>query len=377
VVTPVATGKAVSHPTREVYNGRGMFEIPAASTFMPGVKCEDCHAVMANSAANRPTHSFKPMLPGDAERWDALTGVTVGQDSCTVCHVESRGDLQDYIDTWQEEADDLSDTLVTEIAAAKARPEFTSSATGTAGNYLVAIGYTNNYFYTGEGSEGAHNPPYIQAGLKKGLQLVKSVGGSFALVSAPEAPVAPSTMNAVAGRIVNGDGSGAAAGTLTLLADGTPAGTTVSDANGNFAFTVAPAATTTYVVRWDRSSNASTQLLSDDETIEVAVPLIPTTITIATSSSNVLLNGQFTLSGAATPVGLVGLNMHVDVKKPGRAYYSYSSARTIYASGGSARWLYKYIPRLIRGTYVFKAVFDGNATYGASTSPTTVSVRVR
>ena len=125
-VVPVATGKAVSHPTREVYNGRGMFEIPAASTFMPGVKCENCHAVMANKSMNRPTHSFKIMLPGDAERWSKLSGVTVGQDSCSVCHNESRTALQAYIDTWQGDAAALSTQLTTEITAAKARSEFSN-----------------------------------------------------------------------------------------------------------------------------------------------------------------------------------------------------------------------------------------------------------
>ena len=199
------------------------------------------------------------------------------------------------------------------------------------------------------------------------------------MVSAPSGPVAPSTMSAVAGKIVNGDGSGAAGGTLTLLVGGSPVGTTMSDANGNFAFTVAPAATTTYVVRWDRSSNAATYLSSAAKTITVSGGGgggIATTIGIATSSTSVLLNRTFTLSGVVTPVGLVGTNMHCDVKKPGSARWSYSSARTIYSSGGVARWLYKYTPRLIRGTYAFKAVYDANATYNGSTSGI-VYVRVR
>lgn len=374
-VVPVATGKAVSHPTREVYNGRGMFEIPAMGTFMPGVKCEECHAVMANRSANRPAHAFKIMLPGDAERWSKLSGVVVGQDSCTVCHVESREDLQASIDTWKADAAAVSAQLTTAITAAKLRSEFTT----TGGTYLVAVGWTNQYFYTGEGSMGAHNPPYIQTGLKKGLQLAKSVGGSFATVSAPSAPVAPSTLNAVAGKIVNGDGSGAAGGALSLLVGGSPVGTTVSDASGNFAFSVAPAATTSYVVRWERSSNAATHLLSDAKTITVAVVKIPTTITVRTSRTSAFIGQVFVLSGLVTPSpDMIGRNMHADVKKPNRAYWTYSSARTIYSNAGVASWWYRYtlVSGMVRGTYQFKAVYDGDATYAPSQSPI-VSVLVR
>ena len=62
--------------------------------------------------------------------------------------------------------------------------------------------------------------------------------------------------------------------------------------------------------------------------------------------------------------------MHVDVKKPGKRYWSYSSNRTIYVGpSGTAEWWYRYYldPRKVRsglvrrGTYQFKAVFDGDA----------------
>ena len=247
----------------------------------------------------------------------------------------------------------------------------------------MSVAYTNEKMFVNDSSGGAHNPPYIQGALSKSIALAKSVGGSFGLVQAPAAAVAPGTLSAIAGRILDGDGSGAAGGALTLLVGGTPVGTTVADANGNFAFTVAPAATTTYVVRWDRSSNATTHLLSAAKTITVSgspTTGIPTTISISTSRSSAFIGQQFVLSGRLTPSpDLIGQNMHVDVKKPGKTYWSYSSARTIYAgTGGAASWWYRYtlVRGLARGTYLFKGVYDGNATYASSTSPS-VSVLVR
>jgi hypothetical protein len=380
-VVPASTGRGPSHPQREVFHGRGFFEVAQSPDFMPGAKCEFCHMPATrtdfpgdtlddrygNRDFKRFSHRMFIMKPGDAQSW----GLDVGQDSCTQCHAGStRADLQASLNSWQSQAAGLDATLLTEITAAKARAEATSTAA-----YLVSVAYTNEKMFVNDSSGGAHNPPHIQNALTRSIALAKSVGGSFAAVQGPGVTVAPGTLSAIAGRIVNGDGSGAANGNLTLLASGVPVGTTASDANGNFAFTVAPASTTIYVVRWDRSSNATT-FLNGTATVTVGSALVPTTITIARSTSSVLLNRQFRLSGVVTPFATVGVNMHVDVKKPGSPRYSYSSARTIYSSGGQALWLYPYTPRLIRGTYLFKAVFDANATFAGSTS-SIVSVLVR
>jgi cytochrome c553 len=384
-VVPVSTGRGPSHPTREIYHGKGMFEIPNGIDFMPGAKCEQCHMPATRSdyptktqlpryadrSWKRYSHRMFIMEPGNAENWS----LPAWGDSCSPCHPgETQAQLQTNIEKWQTDAAAIDATLLSEITLAKARSE-----AARAGAYLVSVAFTNDKSYQNEGSAGAHNPPYIQAGLSKGIQLAKSVGGSFAVVSAPSGPVAPSTLNAVAGKIVNGDGSGAAGGTLTLLVGGTPVGTSVSDANGNFAFSVAPAATTTYVVRWDRSSNATTHLLSDAKTITVATAKTPTTITIATSRTSAFIGQTFVLSGLVTPSpDMVGRNMHCDVKKPGKTYWTYSSARTIYSNAGVASWWYRYtlVSGMARGTYQFKGVYDGDATYAASQS-SIISVLVR
>ncbi len=100
----------------------------------------------------------------------------------------------------------------------------------------------------------------------------------------------------------------------------------------------------------------------------------PTSLTIATSATSVTRGKQFILLGLMNPTpGAVGAMVHVDVRKPGRSYYSYSSNRLVYAGpGGKAAWQYKYnsLTTQAKGTYVFHVVFDGNGTYLAVTSVT-------
>jgi hypothetical protein len=95
-------------------------------------------------------------------------------------------------------------------------------------------------------------------------------------------------------------------------------------------------------------------------------------LTIATSAASVTRGRQFTLSGLMTPTpGTVGLGVHVEVKKPGKSYYSYSSNRIVYAGvGGKASWQYKYntLKTQAKGTYMFRVVFDGNTSLRPFTS---------
>jgi hypothetical protein len=97
-----------------------------------------------------------------------------------------------------------------------------------------------------------------------------------------------------------------------------------------------------------------------------------TSLTIATTATSVTRGKQFILSGLMTPTpSTIGLGVHVDVKKPGKSYFSYSSNRIVYAAvGGKASWQYKYnsLKTQAKGTYVFHVVFDGNGTYSTVTS---------
>jgi hypothetical protein len=118
-----------------------------------------------------------------------------------------------------------------------------------------------------------------------------------------------------------------------------------------------------------------------EETNLVLVPLakLPTSITIKTAATTTTRGKTVTLSGAVTPLGMIGTNIVVYVKKPGSSRWTYSSNRTTYALGGAAAWQYKYYfkPAMAKGTYTYKAVVPDSSTFIGSTSPTTVSIRLR
>ena len=76
---------------------------------------------------------------------------------------------------------------------------------------------------------------------------------------------------------------------------------------------------------------------------------------------------------------MIGKNIVVYVKKPGRTFYSYSSNRTTYLLNGKAAWQYKYtfVRGMAKGVYTYKAVAPAWPGFLTSTSPTTVSISVR
>lgn len=104
-----------------------------------------------------------------------------------------------------------------------------------------------------------------------------------------------------------------------------------------------------------------------------------TSITIKTAATSTTVGKIVTLSGAVTPMGMIGQNIVAYVMKPGSARWTYSSNRTTYALNGAAAWQYKYFfkPGMAKGTYKFKAVVPAWPGYLTSTSPTTVSIKVR
>jgi hypothetical protein len=106
---------------------------------------------------------------------------------------------------------------------------------------------------------------------------------------------------------------------------------------------------------------------------------MPTSITIRTNVTTTRIGRTPVLSGAVTPREMIGKNVVVYVQKPGSARWSYSSNRTVYSLGTGAAWLYKYYfkPRMAKGLYRFKAALSAPRGYAASTTRTTVSIRVR
>ena len=105
----------------------------------------------------------------------------------------------------------------------------------------------------------------------------------------------------------------------------------------------------------------------------------PTSITIKTNATTARTGSVPILSGVVTPFSLVGKNIVVYVKRPGKTYFSYSSNRTVYNRYGVASWQYKYYfkPGMAKGYYVFKASVPAYPGYLVSTSPTTVTIRLR
>ena len=177
----------------------------------------------------------------------------IGEDSCSKCHAtESRDDLQVYINTWQGDATTLADNAKAAILAvtdAATPPAEYSLTDSTKPGYILIGRATWNYkAWEADSSDGAHNPAYIQAGLKKAEQLAMSAGGSFKNLFASNS-VVPEGTGFVCGRVVNGDGTGAAGASLTCCPTGAA---TTADAAGNFAFMINPTGATTYSVTWIR-----------------------------------------------------------------------------------------------------------------------------
>ena len=100
-------------------------------------------------------------------------------------------------------------------------------------------------------------------------------------------------------------------------------------------------------------------------------------LTIASSASSARVGSTFTLSGHFSPAGdMVGRTMDVQVWKPVKARWSYSSSRVVYSEAtGTAVWQYKYglNAGMAKGDYYFKAVYAGGTDATPCMSP---SVRV-
>lgn len=245
-----------SHPTREIYNGKTLFEVADAGQFMPGVKCEECHmpATRSDFAAKtnlsryadrswkRYSHRMFIMDPTDAKTW----GLARWGDSCSPCHPSSEPeDLTAAVEGWQEETAEAADAFKTAYAAAYTiaeAPEADETTASAAFKALMGRGYYNYRSYAGEGSMGAHNPEYLTAGLEVGTKMAKSVNGGFAYADMGSAY---GSLYYIAGRVLNGDGSGAAGAKIVAMIND-EAVTFTADANGNF------------VVMWDDADSLGT-----------------------------------------------------------------------------------------------------------------------
>ncbi len=258
-----------SHPTREIYNGVGLFEVDDAGKFMPGVNCEDCHMPATKSdypdktgverhadrSFKRYSHRMFIMEPGDAEEW----GLAPWGDSCSPCHVsQTQHQLQEAIEQWQDEAAQAATVAAGAYAAAWTAADAPGALEDPGSDGFVTLmgrAYYNQRSYLGEGSLGAHNPEYIVAGLETATKMARSVNGAFAFVDSGSAfPGA----DYIVGNVRNGDDTGAAGAEIVITVDGVPS-TVLSDANGNFAFLFADGASIDEIT-WKRCSDPAADL---------------------------------------------------------------------------------------------------------------------
>jgi hypothetical protein len=259
-----------SHPQRETLHGREvMLDVADGSEYMPGAKCEDCHMPKTNKAETRISHGMKPMLPGDAEKWQAAAKYTAGQDSCSGCHPNrTRDELQSSIDGWQDAAKTQAAAVVEAIELAKTKSEFSLTDSSKPGYVLVGRATWNYKAYDQDLSGSVHNPRYIMAGLKKAEQEALSVGGKYSDVAA-SSRVRKNKNGHVAGVVVNGNGSPAAGAAVTLMRGSTVLKSTHADESGHFAFTFKVTETyMNYKVKWARSGSAVTNLVSKALTVK-------------------------------------------------------------------------------------------------------------
>jgi hypothetical protein len=134
-------------------------------------------------------------------------------------------------------------------------------------------------------------------------------------------------------------------------------------------------------VRW-AGATGTTSDMSRSPLTGSAYSLSPgprTSISIKSSATSVIRPRSFALSGVMAS-GVVGDPVVVYVKKPGKAYWSYSSRRLCHSLAvGGANWWYRYTPTARTspaGTYYFKAGFGGDATRPPGVSGV-VTVRMR
>lgn len=130
-------------------------------------------------------------------------------------------------------------------------------------------------------------------------------------------------------------------------------------------------------LHWDANADRSLY-------VHVLAGPIPTSINIRTSATVASIGRTVVLSGDVQPQSMVGVNIVVYVKKPGKTYWTYSSNRTVYSLSGLPAWQYKYLfkPGMVKGAYVFKSAapapgFASSAGFGNSESPGTVTIRLR
>lgn len=345
-------GVEVHHPQREMIQGYGLIGVSRPTKrFMGDTECPACH--MPQTKYTLKSHSFKPMLPGNATTW----GVQDKGDSCTPCHTSSsREELQRDIDEWAGSLKHAEEVALADVAAAKAR----AGATTDAGKLLIASAETNIHFVEADESKGAHNYPYAKAGLQKASFFAEAVGTSFTRFGAT--PYYPAMKLAMLyGTLNYGNGSPAAGQRVTILAraNGSNTWTTVGKAtvgdDGDFGFAVGPTGTTTYMVAWSPRTGVEFYSATSKVTMYSSAR-------VSVSKARFRRGSATTISGSVSP-NHSGSVITIQYKKGSRSYRTLAR-RTL---GSTSKYSYRWKPTS-RGTYYVRTVFSGDASHNGSRS---------
>ena len=201
------------------------------------------------------------------------------------------------------------------------------------------------------------------AGLEKAEQMAKSVGGSFSAVFGSQS-VAMGGTGFITGKVMNGDGSGAAGASLVLYANGSAtSATTKADGQGAFAFIITPAAATTYKVVWQRSGNAGSSLASAN--IGVSIAKTASKTTLAASAKTVKFGKSVKLTGTVAP-GMAGKTVKIQCRRTTGGAWKSLATPTL---GATSHYSKTYKPTA-KGAWYFRTAFAGTTTVASSTSAT-------
>ncbi len=349
-----ATSGRVSHPQREVLHGRGMPDVPVMPEFMPGAKCEECHMPVTHET--RKSHRFMIVTPGDAVAWGVVNDATLEDgnngDSCSKCHAgETLEELQANLDLWQSQTQAAWDEATAALAAAVSRPASRTTTLDERAKTLIS-------FSTADGSLGAHNPPYVAAGLAKAKLFARAVGASFIEYSVSEPIYADGPGGFVSAKLVDGASAPIADQSVDLLTGTTLLATVKTGSDGKVTFHVQPTVTTSYHMTWTARSGSAV----DSGVKTITVNKRPTYSFTQLNRTSMYYGSSVKVSGGVIPAP-PGAVVAVQRKYGSGSWYTIST-RALSTSGTYA--FYNKPTR--RGYWYYRTVYGGNALYARSTS---------
>ena len=257
----LAAHGGASHPQRETLHGRSvMFDVADGSEFMPGAECENCHMPKTNKAATRISHGMKPMLPGDAEKWNGRGRLRLPGRGLLLrlpSEPHARRAAGQHRRVAGQAPRRRPTAVVAAIDTAKTQSEFSATDSTKPGYVLVGRATWNYKAFENDASGSVHNPPYIMAG----LQARPSRWPSRSAASTPTSPPSPSVKKNKKGHVAGARRQRRRhrrrrrRGRCSCVAPPCSS-STQADENGHFAFTFKVTKTyKNYKVKWARSGS--------------------------------------------------------------------------------------------------------------------------